>query len=461
MKKWLLGALVFVCLVGTACDKPAETIPEEDTQESEVIQTQEDETIVPVVEEAEIEKLSFEKVTLSVANGQYQNTDPLYFTEVFGLQKKWENALPSVAGFSDSYVFYQYSDGEIEGNIEDIIGQYSGFSHLGRYSPETGETVQFAIDDMHFGGYSVIANGDCMLYLYHTNDDEGNSVMKIVQFDFAENEQQVIGMYPAYYAVGDAKKLSDNTVVFFFYCSVGEENQQFLLSYDTSTGEIKEIYLGEILEAMHDTDSGIPTIYAMDTFDGNIYLLMQRYVEDRMQYSLRILDETGAVVAEEELDVLSDYGARNDTVYNMVVCGDLLSLRFNNYASEEKPAPAFAFLKKTDNGYQLLDLQGIKPTSSIGKCDNVPYVYFGISGNDNTIYAINYESGDAYTLKLPWEETYSTIVDISGNILVAVREEDTDHWYQIPAENIPFLSNLKRVGKSFFAEDSQLFLFVF
>lgn len=436
MKKWLLWALVFVCLCGTACDKPAETTTEEDTQESVVSQSEE-ETVAPVIEEPEVAVLPFEEITLSVANGQYQDTDSLYFTKVFGLQKKWDNALPSVTGFSDLYVFYQYSDGDVEGNIEDIIGQYSGFSHLGRYSLETGETVQFAVDDMHFGGYSVVANGDCMLNLYHTSDDEGNSVMKIVQFDFAENEQKVIGMYPAYYAVGDAKKLSDNTVVFFLYRSVEEGTEQLLLSYTISTSEIKEIYHGEVLDTMHDTDSGIHTIYAMDTFDGKIYLLMQRYVDDRMQYSLRILNETGAVVAEEELDVLSDYGVRNDTVYDMVVCGELLSLYFTNYTSKEQPDPAFAFLKKTDNGYQLLDLQGIEPDYSIGKCDTVPYVYFCDPEDDNTIYAINYETDAAYAIQLEGEEIQSVVVDTDGNLLMAIRENDVTHWVLFQAKDIP------------------------
>lgn len=412
MKKlvWIMALLL--CLGCTACNSSVETSPIEDTQESVETISQEEETTVPVVEEVDATVLDFQEIALSLNNATSLDTSALYYTE-----NKQENTLPAVVEFWEPYISYEYLDTSA---ADEIAGQYSGAFQFGRYSLETGETIEFPMEDMHSGGYPVVANQDCALYLYPSSDEDGNSVMKIVRFDFAENVQQVIGMYPAYYAVGEVKKLSDNTVVFFLYNAVEKGTQQLLLSYDLETDELQDIYRGEITETMHDT--GIPSIYAMDTYGDNIYLLMQQYIEDRMQSSLCVLDATGAVIEEVELDML-----QSDTVDDWMVCNDLL---FVHFASNDRTE----ILQKTDDGYNLLDLQDTTPGSCIGKSES--YVYFRDSETDNTIYAVNSETGEAYAITLPWEEVTSVIVDASGNILVAVREDDSDQWVLIPAEDV-------------------------
>lgn len=194
MKKpaWIMALLL--CLGCTACDNSVETSLIEDTHESVETISQEEETTAPVVEKVDAAVLDFQEIALSLNNTTSLDTSALYYTE-----NKQENTLPVVVGFSAPYVFYEYLDTFAE---DEIAGQYSGSFSFGRYSLETGETIEFPMENMHFGGYPVVANQDCALYLYLSSDEDGNSVMKIVRFDFAENVQQVIGMVPAYYSGG-------------------------------------------------------------------------------------------------------------------------------------------------------------------------------------------------------------------------------------------------------------------
>lgn len=440
MKKLIWIMALLLCLCCTACDNSVETSLIEDTQESVETISQKEETTVPVVEEVDATVLDFQEIILSLDNTTSLDTTSLYFTEVLGIRKKWENSLPSIVGFSYPYVYYELSSSNVEGNTEDIASEYGGTTAIGRYSMETGETIELIIDDRHAWSEESRLFLDCdhAVYTYHTCS--GN--MKALVLDFAEQTIEQILQKPAYNVFSYVKHISSDTIAIFMYESPNPDEeriaQQVIYTYNLETNSLEEIYRGKPIGGYEENSTSTKDIFAIDTYKGNIYLLLQQYENNRMQYYLRLMDdETGAVIEEVKLDALFDYDALGNSVDSMVVRGDFIFLHFFHYGYDEITTPRFAFLKKTDDGYALLDLQDITPTSSLGKCDAVPYVYFGISGNDNTIYAVNYETGEAYTITLPWEEVTNATVDASGNILVVVREDDVDHWVLIPAKNVP------------------------
>lgn len=443
MKKlaWIMALLL--CLCCTACDSSVETSPIEDTQESVETISQEEETAVPVVEEADAAVLDFQEIALSLNNAQSLDTTSLYFTEVLGVRKTWENSLPEIMEFSYPYVFYERMSSFTKEEIENLDQEYNSRAlAVGRYSMETGETTELIIDDFYAMSEEarLIVDNDRIVYMYFSIDEDGLEVMKTILFDFSKQTITPISTNSAYNVFGYVKCLSENKIVCFMYESPNpterRSSQQIIFTYDLQTDKLEELYRGEIMGGYTEGDVSTKDIFAIDTYDGNIYLLMQQYMEDRMHYYLCVLDATGATISDQELKALSDYNTLGDTAENIVVRDHFLFIHFYRYGDTVSDTPDSAFLQKTDSGYNLLDLQDTTPGSCIGKSE--PYVYFRDSETDNTIYAVNSETGEAYAITLPWEEVTSVTVDASGNILVAVREDDVDHWVLIPAEDISF-----------------------
>ena len=78
--------------------------------------------------EPAIPMLQLEEYQLYEGDAQQLDVFPLHFTEVLGVRKRYENALPAVIGFQYPYVFYERMAAVVEGATEEdpamVIGRY-------------------------------------------------------------------------------------------------------------------------------------------------------------------------------------------------------------------------------------------------------------------------------------------------------------------------------------------------
>ena len=78
--------------------------------------------------EPAVPTLQLEEYQLYERDAQQLDVSPLHFTEVLGVRKRYENALPAVIGFQYPYVFYERMAAVVEGATEEdpamVIGRY-------------------------------------------------------------------------------------------------------------------------------------------------------------------------------------------------------------------------------------------------------------------------------------------------------------------------------------------------
>ncbi|MBR3605134.1 MAG: sigma-70 family RNA polymerase sigma factor, partial [Candidatus Gastranaerophilales bacterium] len=93
-----------------------------------------------------------------------------------------------------------------------------------------------------------------------------------------------------------------NEIILFMYESTPNGAQQKITRYDISSGELTEIYRGEIMGGYKDSEISTKDIFAIDTYNGEIHLLMHRYSENRMHSFIKKLDKEGNILSEEKID---------------------------------------------------------------------------------------------------------------------------------------------------------------
>lgn len=380
--------------------------------------------------------ISWQDVGLDLSQAQVLDTSVLSFTEVLGSRKRYPDSLPDIIGFQYPYVFYEQMAVITEGADPEEAALY-----VGRYSVETREVQEFAIE--RFTSISnesrLIVDENRAAYMYCALDEQGELKMNIVLFDFLHNTQKVIASYSAYNVFGYAKKLSEEELVFFLYEAVPDGSQQIVLRYHLDSGELHEIYRGQTMGGYRDSSTSTKDIWAIDTRDGQIDLLLQQLVNGSMVSYLRTIDREGNMLRETELDALSMYDSLEDTADSLVTKGDYAFIHyFQLNKSEDNTNAPFVILRREDTGCRLLEWEGaVTPNDLCGiTSSDLPYVVFHLYESDDLLAAFNVNTNEGFLLDLSGEEVRNSVLDPAGNLLVETRRDEKTSWHLFPAEYI-------------------------
>lgn len=380
--------------------------------------------------------LQFADLYLDSNDAQRLDTSPLYFTEVLGKRKRNEAALPVVIGFQYPFIFYERMTAVVEGTTEGDPAMY-----IGRYSVETQEVQEFPLDDFQAATDEarMVIDQNRSVYMYCTTGQEGSTVMKIVLFDFSNNIQKVIGVYPVYNVFGYAKKLSSDKLLFLVYESVESGTQQILLLYDIQNDEIQEIYRGPVMGGYHTSSISTKDIWAIDTNNGNIDLLMQQFESGTMHLFLRTIDTNGKILSEVPLDNLSMYDSVKDTADSLVTKDNYAFIHFSQFDKDENNSnPPSAILYRIGDDYQTILTDAVSSMDTFCSDDspNSPFLFFLSHRDANTIYLFDTAANKEYTITLEFDAVQDIVADSNGNILIQTRADEESIWYLFPSEYI-------------------------
>lgn len=399
----------------------------DDTSYDESANIQE-EPIPPTV--SEITELSLRDITIELQDTQIIDASTLYYTEALGSRKTYENMLPQIIGFEYPYVYYERMSALVKGAEPNAPALY-----VGRYSIETKEKYEFAIDS--FSAISsearLIVNDDCVVYMYFLN---GRMVSEL--YNFADGTRKILDDTQAHNVFGYPKKLSENEIVMFMYESTPNGAQQKITRYNISSGELIEIYRGEIMGGYKDSQTSTKDIFAIDTYNGEIYLLMHQYSENRMHSFIKKLDKEGNILSEEKLDALNQYNTLEDTADSLVIMGDYAIVHFMRInRSENNMNPLSAVLYHAYDGYKLFDVgEKIELNTYCGiGSDELPMAFFAIHNDVDTIFACDTQTNEGISLHINGVGVVTTVVDSDGKLLIATRNDEKTNWYIVTPEH--------------------------
>ena len=355
---------------------------------------------------------------------------PLRFTGVLGVRKRFENDLPVVTGFQYPYVFYERMSALTEGAAEDDPPMY-----VGRYALDTREVQEFPIDDFNAitDEARLVIDGGRSVYLYYA-PEQG---MKILLFDFDRGTQQLLGCYPVYNVFAYAKKLSENELVFFLYESAGEGTQQIVLHCSLQDGRIREIYRGAVMDYSSPRES-TRDIWAIDTENGSIHLLMQQLENGAMTFYLRTIDRQGALVSETRLEDLAAYDSAEDTADSLVVKGDYVLVHFSQFNRESgsRQAPS-AILQRAGESYRLVPAAAVRMGTLCGpKAPDSPFLFFANQEDPQSLYLLDTAAQKGYVFSFGLAGMENAVADPEGNLLITARAGNESNWYLLTADQV-------------------------
>lgn len=377
-----------------------------------------------------------EKVDFDDTAIERLDTSPLYFTEILGTRKRFENALPSIIGFEYPYVFYERMSVIVDGATEDDASMY-----VGRYSIDTQTIQEFPLDDFNAitDEARLIIDENRSIYMYCTPDDKGELIMKIVLFDFSNDTKHVIGTYAVHNVFGYAKKLSEDELVFLLYEAVETGTQQIVLHYDLNSDEMKEVYRGSTMTGYLDSSNSTKDIWAIDTSDGYIDLLMQQVENGKMTFYLRTIDKYGNIICDNRLNDLSMYDSVGDTVDSLTKKDGYLFIHFSQFNKDrDNTNPPSVILYQDGDEYRLVKAEDDNAVGTLcgeGSLDN-PYLFFSSQETENEIYAFDTDTRREYKLSLELNDVGDVAVDSQGNMLVMNRERSESNWYLIKVNDL-------------------------
>ena len=406
-----------------------ETTPEEVAGK---VETNEPETtpFVPSIE-LEITELSLREAILEINESQQIDVSALYFTETLGSRKIYENSLPEIIGFEYPYVYYERMSAIVKDASPEAPALY-----VGRYSVETKEIQEFAIEQ--FTAISdearMVINNDYVVYMYTTF---GEQLMMITElFNFAESTRQILDETPAHNVFGYVKNLNESEIVLFMYEATSAGAQQKITRYNLITHELSEIYRGEIMGGYKDSQTSTKDIFAIDTYNDEIYLLMHQYSGNRMHSFIQKLDKNGNMLSEEKIDSLSQYSTLEDTADSLVILDNYAIIHYSQFnKSNSNTNPPAAVLYHTYDGYELLNVGGkINIHTCCGSVITEHLMaIFNIRNDNDTIFACNAQTNEGVSINISCSSVVASCVDSKGYLLVETRETERSNWYVVPS----------------------------
>lgn len=203
------------------------------------------------------------------------------------------------------------------------------------------------------------------------------------------------------------------------------------MKYNFVDDSICEIYRGDNVNVKE----GSKDIWALDTEDDNIVLLMQQYINDTMTFYIRIIDDEGNIVSDEKVDALSEYDSYGDTAESLVVVNDYVFIGFSRFTRDaDNQKPLFVILKKVGSEYQLVEAEADEEPRYLCSSTQSDCVYFTVRDNSNKLFAVDTATDESYVVTIENENIQNVIADSDGNILVEERTDDISRWYIILAE---------------------------
>lgn len=390
--------------------------------------------------------LEQDTIELEQGGAELIDTSPLYFTEVLGIRKEYLNSLPTLVGFEYPYVFYERMTAVEKGASEEDAPRY-----IGRYSIETQQADEMPLNNVNMlsDEARLAFDESRVVYMYCFTNDSGNLTMNITIYDLLTGTEETLLSSPVHNVFGYAKKVSSEQLSFFLYeknTDTGAVNQTIYL-YDMASKKISEIYRGDPLNWSDPKDS-TRNIWAMSTYNENIYLLMHQMREGEMITFLNVLDKNGHSIEDIELTALSAYDTMQDTADSLVVQGDYIYIHYTQASKEEgNNNPPYAMLRRTEEGFQLIEYRGIQPKRLCGTSSTESSRLFFISeledsvqeqASEVSLLVLDTHSDTNIQVATGLEGIADFVCDSSGNLIVQTRvNNEMSSWYYIPSSVLP------------------------
>lgn len=399
--------------------------------------------IPPVVDTPLI--LEQDTIALEQAGAELIDTSPLYFTEVLGVRKEYPKSLPTLVGFEYPFVFYERMTTVEKDASEDDAPRY-----IGRYSIETKQADEMPLNNVHMlsDEACLVVDESRVVYMYCFSDDSGNLTMNITLYNLQTGAEETLHSSPVHNVFGYAKKVNSEQLVFFLYekNTDADEVNQTIYSYDIASKSISEIYRGEPLNWRDPKDS-TKNIWAMSTYNENIYLLMHQMRDGKMITFLNVLDKDGNLIEDIELTALSAYDTMQDTVDTLVVQGDYIYVHYSQFNKlEGNNNPPYAMLRRTEAGYQLIEYKGIQPNRLCGTSSpDISRLFFisePVESSQEQADAVTILVLDSYSdtniqVATGLDGIADFVCDSNGNLIVLTRvDNELSSWYYIASNSI-------------------------
>ena len=425
----------------TACSNDSAVNSDYDNQEENrgttpAEENEEDTNITSKPVDTEVTELSLRETILEINESHQADVSAFYFTQVLGIRKTYENSLPSVLGFEYPYIYYKRNPSIIQGASQEEPDVY-----VGRYSVETKEKQEFAIENSFstIRDSIIVVNKDCLVYMHTKRVEQLMMVPELC--NFADGTHQILDETPAHNVFGYAKQLDESELIFLMYESTSDGARQTITRYNLLTNELVEIHRGEIIGGYKESQTSSKDVWAIDAYNGEIYLFMQQYSENRMHYFMQKLDRDGNVLSEEKIDSLSRYSTLDNSADSLVILDNYAVVHYAPWhKSPSNTNPPTAVLYHTEDGYKLFDTgEKIKIWFNCGTATTDHLTAFfeihnddGSSYND-TIFACNARTNEGISIHIDGAGVRYSHVDSKGNLLVETRDNDKSHWYVVPA----------------------------
>ncbi len=374
--------------------------------------------------------------TLSLEDGQLLDVDDLYYTRVFG-RDLHDNELPYLYQYRHPYIYYHLSADE-----DEDVGAATRVT-VGRYNmeDETRREVTIYFNAGTLQNMAVLDDDHIAINRMAVDAATGNfgTILSVLDFE-TQSETQLLMVPAASVYFNSAHAQSESEAVFVTYEGHATGTQRAVYHYDLRTEKFTELYRGPIFNE-ETPDFSDWDVSAVDTYDGKIWMIMQRRVDDEIQTSLREMDGAGNILSEQLLTQLKTHRRTDDIVERMVVTDEGILLSYARWARKvNNYKETTAILQRDGDRFNLVRASTL--TAKLSRCETSADVtsgpvYYDANSQGLPTAVVMYDPATLTLteLKLQTEDCTEFMVDTQGNLLLATRTNDEySSWYLYPAE---------------------------
>lgn len=362
------------------------------------------------------------------------------YTYSLGVRKKVENALPQIIEFNYPYIYFQTmlvsdkSDGSIQ------VSRYSLKSKEVQILADLQWNAQFNTNE------AVCLVGDEFLVNTVCKSEADHLTMDVAVINLQTAKTEIVYSHPVGNVFTYVKPIEKDAFVVFFYGqndSPQKEIIQYIIYYDLVKRAATTIYKGSVME-WQDPNNSTCDIWAIDTFEDKVYIVLHQLVDGKMKTFLKSLNKQGNILFETCLDVLNEYSQKEYTVYNLAVEGNYV---FLNYFQSGNNPPSVV-LKKEGNVYNLMDMGQVYPKLLLSPGTvKSQYLYFSTypqnwmerttNAPSSNLLVFDSYSETAFIIPINCDTINEVVADINGNLIFSsFTEELEDHLYYLSYEDI-------------------------
>lgn len=421
--KRLCSLLLTCCVIFTACSSTRQTeknmvsFPVSSTEDAK---TKSSSDMMPPSTAVEIKETQ-----ASPIQGNKIEADPIRFTQVLGTRKRFENSLPSVVLFEYPYLYYERMSAITEGS------ENGDLLHVGRYDVESD--IKQELGELKFQAMmndsQLLVDNRYLIYAPCRADDEGQLYLNITLFDLQTHNQKLIFTYPTRNVFVYSKQLNSDEIIFFFYGQekdMDNRTQQQIIKYSISNDSVTTLHKGELMDWTSEMNS-TKDIWTIDVDKNQIYLLLHQLNDGKMTTYLRVLDENGVQLEEQEITALNEYDTRDQTIDSVTVQEDLIFVNYSQFGVEEeskKNAPS-AILKILQKDTVLLDIGNTYPKKLLNRnlIEN-RYLFFSTYSEHPNLLVLDTVKRGIILADLDVNNIIFLTCDNNGNIAAVAEDKD-------------------------------------